>query len=756
MTDNTEHPISIIRADHGEENPYFQYRRATAQDRKVSWAARGIMAYLLSRSDNWKLQPKDLQQKCGAGKVYTLLNELIAAQYIVRFEARDNKTKRIDHYKYVVYEKPLTEKQEAALPDTENRDITYKRVLKKKDGTKKDSVAQKQSDAVAADNGDVLFCPSCGGYRAMAEDTMYCKSCFESLEESTPIIDTHCYCGKVLLRGELTMAVKANHCCDECYDKLKKLYATTDSQWLEQHAVEDAEHYEMFGPLVHIKRNPDGSIVEDYSEHHSDDDSVNCHFCENVINGKWYRAVDGSVFCSSCWLKRDSDTPPALTAEQYTVLGYVERGRRLIHTVWTNNNLGILQSLEVKELVVLSEDGCWYITPKGRAALEAWQLSDNIEQVETARWELASKEGRIRERTADDGCDGCGGKVKAGSDAKCVDCGRFNSGLVIVDEPVDKPTMQEVDDLEATVEFWERVFGMLANIVHTPIPTTHPTIQDGSMFDLLNILANLDYVKLDSKDLHWKITAIGNTALEAYRQDKTVPECFDSKQVECSATEQSADELYATITADKDIAPETMEALGGMVAAAAKAIEAGTLGKPKAKKKSKAKIPKRTPQQKQTDGNMWEAVKHVWQVDDNASWKIARLQQWFLGTIKKTGRYKAFFDTQLNEQPADACEVVAFGHWYRSEYDNIPLPENGDKLRSHFETFRGSGERWQTFMRKANKTILEKIPKYTSPGIELEREQLNPVVEGEQEIISEEQQQEAKQIMQDLADKFGR
>ncbi|HEB26772.1 MAG TPA: hypothetical protein ENI05_03200 [Porticoccus sp.] len=177
--------------------------------------------------------------------------------------------------------------------------------------------------------------------------------------------------------------------------------------------------------------------------------------------------------------------------------------------------------------------------------------------------------------------------------------------------------------------------------------------------------------------------------------------------------------------------------------------------KPKAKKKRKAKKPKRTPEQKQADGNMWEAVKHVWRVDDNASWKIARLQQFFLGTIKKTGRYKAFFDTQLDEQPADGCEVVAFGHWYRSEYDDIPLPENGDKLRSHFETFRGSGERWQTFMRKANKTILEKIPKYTSPGIELEREQLQPVVEGEQELISEEQQQEALKIMDDLANKFG-
>ena len=112
-------------------------------------------------------------------------------------------------------------------------------------------------------------------------------------------------------------------------------------------------------------------------------------------------------------------------------------------------------------------------------------------------------------------------------------------------------------------------------------------------------------------------------------------------------------------------------------------------------------------------------------------------------------------DVEAGIYPARAREVVAFGHWWRSTYEGTSMPENGTKLLNQFQAFRAH-EQWESFMRKAATTILEKIPKYTSPGIELEREQLQPVVAGEQELISAEQQQEAKQIIQDLADGFGK
>ncbi len=244
--DNKQHPISIIRADHGKENPYFQYLRTTAQDRTISFAARGVMAYLLSRNDNWKLQPKDLQQKCGKGKVYTLLNELIASQYIVRFEARDNKTKRVDHYKYVVYEKPLTEKQEAALPDAEKRDITYKRVVvvQKKEGTKKDSPPQAGGGDLS-DFGDGLpgrvwkqiwdttdnpTCAICLGY----EIEMYVADI-----ETDSGTETLCYdCKQSLHTGDGGKPVNASKCavCGGGFDNGK--------------VGGDSEIESMYGPTV--------------------------------------------------------------------------------------------------------------------------------------------------------------------------------------------------------------------------------------------------------------------------------------------------------------------------------------------------------------------------------------------------------------------------------------------------------------------------------------------------------------------------
>ncbi|KKM68903.1 hypothetical protein LCGC14_1456270 [marine sediment metagenome] len=488
-----------------------------------------------------------------------------------------------------------------------------------------------QGDAVAADNADDLPNSTLCGYRDVNGKVLYCHNCYgEGI------------CGQ----------------------------PTTDAAWLEQHAVDGMDRWRQ-----HIYDRAMGELRCSIP----DCDSV-IGDMDTILATAFYGIGDFALepICVGCWLKRDSDTPPALTAEEAAAM--------------------------------------FPRTPLGRAALEAWQLLQKEQQL-------------------------------------------------------DKPTMQEVDDLEATVEFWERVFGMLANIVHTPIPTTHPTIQGGSMFDLLNILANLDYVKLDSKDLYWKITAIGNTALEAYRQDKTVPECFDSKQVECSAPEQTADEPYVTITADKDIAPETMEALGGMLVAVDKAVKAGKFGKkPKAaraKEKRKAKKPKRTPEQTQIDNNMFEAVKFAWKLSDGkeAAWKIQKFKKFMLGTIGNTvadKRYGAEFklcqlkeDTEAGIYPARAREVVAFGHWWRSTYEGTSMPENGTKLLNQFQAFRAH-EQWESFMRKAATTILEHIPRFTSPGIELEREQLNPVVEGDVELISAEQQAEAKQIMQDLADKFGR
>ena len=324
----------------------------------------------------------------------------------------------------------------------------------------------------------------------------------------------------------------------------------------------------------------------------------------------------------------------------------------------------------------------WKPTNNGRTALEAWQLSEDIKQLDSAMQKSDSVVVDFLNKPIP-------GMEHLESHRGKVVTGRRENAPTLV-EADTRPTMQEVDNT---------IYGTR----DAPVKIDEPP--PGRY-----VLTKADIGKDDEVKM---ISGVIGVVVRAYKNNVLIefPNGYNDKY---------------------------------------KYDEFTLMSKP-----AEQSRPKRTPEQKQADGNMWEAVKFVWRVDDNASWKIARLQQFFLGTIKKTGKYKAFFDTQLSDCAADASEVVAFGHWYRNEYDNIPLPENGDKLRSHFETFRGSGEQWQSFMRKAQKTILEKIPKFKSPGIEIEREQLTPAADGDVELISEEQQQEALKIMEDLADKFG-
>jgi hypothetical protein len=52
---------------------------------------RGLLAYLLSRPDNWRVIVKDLQRRgdLGRDEIYALLRELRRAGYVVYIQARE-------------------------------------------------------------------------------------------------------------------------------------------------------------------------------------------------------------------------------------------------------------------------------------------------------------------------------------------------------------------------------------------------------------------------------------------------------------------------------------------------------------------------------------------------------------------------------------------------------------------------------------------------------------------------------------------
>jgi len=194
----------------------------------------------------------------------------------------------------------------------------------------------------------------------------------------------------------------------------------------------------------------------------------------------------------------------------------------------------------------------------------------------------------------------------------------------------------------------------------------------------------------------------------------------------------------------------------GAAIRASQEAEADVIKVPPKQRTVKEKKPKKSPEEKQTDDNMWEAVKHVWKLTDDAAWKITKLRKFLLGNVNGTKADKRYGDVwklcQLNEQPATPREVVAFGSWYRQTYPDATIPEKGTTLLNHFQGFRGHVE-YKKFMGSADSIIRDRIPKFKSPGIDLEREQANmPDDDGGE--ITEEQKAEARALLAMCEAKF--
>lgn len=118
---------TIRRAKKDADNPYRAIRRATFEDSRLSWEARGLLGYLLVKPDDWKINVSNLvnQSPGGRDRVYRILSELIEHHYIQRTEIRISG--KISGYEYVVFEEPYTEEPDEIQsspvgPDTEKPD----------------------------------------------------------------------------------------------------------------------------------------------------------------------------------------------------------------------------------------------------------------------------------------------------------------------------------------------------------------------------------------------------------------------------------------------------------------------------------------------------------------------------------------------------------------------------------------------------------------------------------------------------------
>jgi len=98
---------TIIRTNK-RENPYVMIDKCGLNDERLSWKAKGLLAYLLSKPDDWKIYEVDLIKHATDGRdsVRTCLRELEKFGYLSRRQIRGSNG-FFGHMEYIIYERPL-------------------------------------------------------------------------------------------------------------------------------------------------------------------------------------------------------------------------------------------------------------------------------------------------------------------------------------------------------------------------------------------------------------------------------------------------------------------------------------------------------------------------------------------------------------------------------------------------------------------------------------------------------------------------
>ena len=121
---------TVVRVEKKRENPYVMIDKYGLEDDRISFRAKGLLAYLLSKPDHWKVMICDLVKhgKEGRDAIYKAIKELIELGYMKRDQIRDKG--RIVGTEYTVFErpqetlphpeKPYTVKPDTVKPDTVN------------------------------------------------------------------------------------------------------------------------------------------------------------------------------------------------------------------------------------------------------------------------------------------------------------------------------------------------------------------------------------------------------------------------------------------------------------------------------------------------------------------------------------------------------------------------------------------------------------------------------------------------------------
>lgn len=142
----TEKVQTIFRVMHDPENPYVIMDKRPLEKPYLSWKAKGLLAYLLSRPDDWKVRLGDLVKRSSDGGFATrqALRELQEAGHAKQVIVRSEDGRRIKEWVYEIYESPLLRGfQQVDYQQVENRARTNIESTNNKKTTKKEKRASK-------------------------------------------------------------------------------------------------------------------------------------------------------------------------------------------------------------------------------------------------------------------------------------------------------------------------------------------------------------------------------------------------------------------------------------------------------------------------------------------------------------------------------------------------------------------------------------------------------------------------------------
>ncbi|ADY20337.1 conserved phage C-terminal domain-containing protein [Bacillus paranthracis] len=119
---------------------YTTINNTGLKDERLTWKAKGILAYALTLPDDWRFHIKEIatHAKDGEDSLRSGFDELKKLGYVRRYPVKDEESKKILRWETEIYETPYQEKPHVENPEVEKPDLENPTLLNTKEQSTKE------------------------------------------------------------------------------------------------------------------------------------------------------------------------------------------------------------------------------------------------------------------------------------------------------------------------------------------------------------------------------------------------------------------------------------------------------------------------------------------------------------------------------------------------------------------------------------------------------------------------------------------